>query len=81
MVDLVETGTTMRAAGLEEVEVILKTEASLIANKHSKHAAIISLFKSRVEGYLTATRYVMINYNVSRDLLAGALEVPRLCVK
>ncbi len=75
MVDLVETGTTMRAAGLEEVAVILKTEASLIANKNSKHSQIIDLFKARVEGYLTATRYMMITYNISREKLAEALEV------
>merc|ERR1719356_1785147 len=32
VVDLVETGTTMRAAGLEEVAVILTSQAVLIMN-------------------------------------------------
>ena len=63
------------AAGLEEVGVVMKTQASLIANKHSKHEAIINLVKSRVEGYLTATRYMMISYNVSRSQLPAALTV------
>ena len=75
VVDLVETGTTMRAAGLEEVEVILNTEACLLSNKKSTHGEINSLLKTRVEGYLTATRYMMIQYNVPRKLLAGAIEV------
>lgn len=75
VVDLVETGTTMRAAGLEEVEVIMSTEACLLGNKHSEHSAIIQLFKTRVEGYLTATRYMMISYNVPRDQLKAALEI------
>lgn len=59
VVDLVETGTTMRAAGLEEVAVIMKTEAALIASRHSKHSRAIALFKTRVEGYMTSTRYVV----------------------
>lgn len=75
VVDLVETGTTMRAAGLEEVQVIMKTEASLIGNKHSTHQSVIAMFKQRVEGYLTATRYVMVQYNVSGDSLPNALLV------
>ena len=75
VVDLVETGTTMRAAGLEEVEVIMKTQATLIANKSSKHTSIIELLKTRIEGYLTATRFMMISYNVSREHLAAAILI------
>ena len=75
VVDLVETGTTMRAAGLEEVAVIMRTQATLIANKQSKHKAVISLLKTRIEGYLTATRYMMISYNVGRANLAAAISI------
>jgi ATP phosphoribosyltransferase len=75
VVDLVETGTTMRAAGLEEVEVIMKTQACLLSNKSSKHQAIIDLLKTRVEGYLTATRYLMISYNIERTKLPEASKV------
>lgn len=75
VVDLVETGTTMRAAGLEEVHVILKTEAALLANKESSHQAVISLLKTRVEGYLTSTRWQMISYNVPRSQLQAALQI------
>lgn len=69
VVDLVETGTTMRAAGLEVVADVLTTQAILIANRHSDHIEIVERIKRRIEGYITATKYVMISYNVSSHLL------------
>eukprot|EP00529_Nitzschia_sp_RCC80_P030453 CAMPEP_0113452676 /NCGR_PEP_ID=MMETSP0014_2-20120614/6968_1 /TAXON_ID=2857 /ORGANISM="Nitzschia sp." /LENGTH=295 /DNA_ID=CAMNT_0000344053 /DNA_START=51 /DNA_END=938 /DNA_ORIENTATION=+ /assembly_acc=CAM_ASM_000159 len=75
VVDLVETGTTMRAAGLEVVHEILDTQAILIANPNSEHKEIISVLKKRIEGYLTATKYVMIVYNVSNDILQDAIKI------
>lgn len=75
VVDLVETGTTMRAAGLEVVHDVLETEAILISNKHSEHADLVSLIKRRIEGYITATKHVMIIYNVSTELLAEAIKI------
>jgi ATP phosphoribosyltransferase len=56
VIDLVETGTTMRAAGLEIVDEVLTTEAVLIASKTSKHADIVELIKKRMQGYMTATK-------------------------
>jgi ATP phosphoribosyltransferase len=41
VVDLVESGETMRAAGLEIVEVIMQTQAVLIANPHSKSSFFV----------------------------------------
>ncbi|KAK7242496.1 ATP phosphoribosyltransferase [Aureococcus anophagefferens] len=75
IVDLVETGTTMRAAGLEEVSTIMPTQTVLIANKHSRHAALIETLRKRLAGYLTASRYMMIVYNVDRDNLAQATAI------
>ncbi len=75
VVDLVETGTTMRAAGLEVVAEILTTEAILIANPHSKHRPLVNLMKRRIEGYITATKYMMISYNISRSLLQSAIQI------
>jgi len=75
VVDLVETGTTMRAAGLEVVHEILSTQAILIANPESKHQPIIELLKRRIEGYITATKFVMVMYNVSVELLDQAIAV------
>ena len=57
VVDLVETGTTMRAAGLDVVDTIMETEAVLIANPHSAHGEILTTIKRRIEGFITATKY------------------------
>ena len=57
VVDLVETGTTMRAAGLEIVENVMETEAVLIASPKSTHLEILNTIKQRIQGYITATKY------------------------
>eukprot|EP00560_Eucampia_antarctica_P000081 CAMPEP_0197831516 /NCGR_PEP_ID=MMETSP1437-20131217/10669_1 /TAXON_ID=49252 ORGANISM="Eucampia antarctica, Strain CCMP1452" /NCGR_SAMPLE_ID=MMETSP1437 /ASSEMBLY_ACC=CAM_ASM_001096 /LENGTH=295 /DNA_ID=CAMNT_0043434465 /DNA_START=103 /DNA_END=990 /DNA_ORIENTATION=+ len=75
VVDLVETGTTMRAAGLEVVGEILQTESVLIANKKSEHMDIVEKIRKRIEGYITATKYVMISYNVHNDLLVDCVRI------
>jgi len=75
IVDLVETGTTMRAAGLEVVSDILQTEAYLISNKKTEHEDVVQLIKRRVEGYITATKNLMITYNVHIDLLEKACAI------
>lgn len=75
VVDLVETGTTMRAAGLEVVSTVLETEAILISNPNSEHKDIVEKIKRRLEGYITSTKFVMVMYNVHVDLLQKALEI------
>ena len=75
IVDLVETGTTMRAAGLEEVSVIMHTETVLIANPHSHHKELIELLRKRISGFITASRYMMVTYNVPRHLLHVARQI------
>lgn len=75
VVDLVETGTTMKAAGLEIVAEVLKSEALLISSKTCRHPEIVQLIKTRIEGYRTATSYMMIQYNISRSLLSEAVKI------
>lgn len=75
VVDLVETGTTMRAAGLEVVGEVLSTESILISNINSKHEDMVKLIKRRIEGYMVAKKFVMISYNVHNDLLDAALKI------
>lgn len=75
VVDLVETGTTMRAAGLEVVGEVLSTESILISNINSKHEDMVRLIKRRIEGYMVAKKFVMISYNVHNDLLDAALKI------
>lgn len=72
VVDLVETGTTMRAAGLEVVGDVMATETILIANKNSKHKDLVAKIHKRIEGYMLAQKYCYISYNVSKKNLAAA---------
>ena len=60
---------------MEVVADVLKTEAILISNPHSEHKDTIKLIKRRVEGYITATKYVMVSYNVHNDILASTLKI------
>jgi ATP phosphoribosyltransferase len=75
VVDLVETGTTMRAAGLEVVHDVLDTQATLIANPKTSHKELITKLQRRIEGYITSTKYVMVMYNISNDLMAQAIKI------
>lgn len=75
IVDLVETGTTMKAAGLEIVETILHTESVLITNPHSTHNNIVNLLKHRIEGWITAKKFVMVSYNCSPEILEVVTKI------
>lgn len=75
IVDLVETGTTMRAAGLGEVAVVMKSETVLIANPHTEHKALVELLLQRITGYQTAQSWVMVTYNICRDHLPKAEKI------
>jgi len=75
IVDLVETGTTMRAAGLEEVSTVLSTQCVLIANPSTEHKEMVEVIRRRLAGFLTASRFVMITYNVHRATLKQATSI------
>lgn len=64
--DLVETGNTLKAVGLKEVATIIESEAILISNPNTKHKAIANILAKRLEGILTAQKYVMIEYDIKR---------------
>ncbi len=64
-----------KAAGLEVVAEVLKTESVLIVNPHSQHEDVVKLIKKRIEGYMVAKQYVMITYNIHNDLLDAAIKV------
>ncbi|KAH7913353.1 hypothetical protein BJ138DRAFT_1059212 [Hygrophoropsis aurantiaca] len=78
IVDLVESGDTMRAAGLHAIATLLDTEAVLIKSsvpKHAHHAPLIGLITSRIAGVVAASKYVVCTYNISRDQLPAAIQV------
>lgn len=75
IVDLVESGETMKAAGLYPIETIIETSAHLIYSKHPSHPELLDVIQSRFEGLLAAQKYVLCNYNAPRDKLPDLLKV------
>merc|ERR1719401_3008794 len=76
IVDLVETGTTMRAAGLDVVSEIFSSQAIMfqqLPNDENglagKKGELVELILKRITGYMTATRNVMVTYNCQSDHL------------
>ena len=70
--DVVETGTTLRAAGMEIFgEPILKSEAVLIGRPGANPVGVDVLIR-RLRGVLVARQYVMMDYDVRRDLVEQA---------
>ena len=57
------------------VSDILATQSILIANPNAEHKDLIDLIKRRLEGFITATKYVMIVYNISNDLLERVTQI------
>lgn len=73
--DVVETGTTLRAAGLDVFgEPLLKSEAVLIARTGERPPGMEVLIR-RLRGVLVARQYVMFEYDVRVELLEKACEV------
>ncbi|AOA60493.1 GQ67_01941T0 [Komagataella phaffii] len=75
IVDLVESGETMKAAGLIDIETVLSTSAYLISSKHPQHPELMDTIKERIEGVLTAQKYVLCNYNAPRGNLPQLLKL------
>ena len=78
--DVVETGTTLKRAGLELFgEAILESEAILIQQRGATAPAGLDLLHRRLNGVITARDYLMVDYNVPRELLeAASLVTPGL---
>lgn len=64
-----------QAAGLEVVSDILSTQSILISNPNAEHGDLVELIKRRIEGYITAKKYLMIVYNISSNLLEQAVKI------
>lgn len=70
--DVVETGTTLRAAGMEIFgEPILKSEAILIGRRGESPVGVDVLIR-RLRGVQVAHQYVMMDYDVRRELVDQA---------
>ena len=62
VVDLVESGETMRAAGLHPLSTLLQTSAVLIRSTTPKHTALeplVAKIASRIAGYVASNKYIV----------------------
>ncbi len=74
--DVVETGSTLRQAGLEIVgDPILESEAVLIRRSGATDPAGYPVFLRRLQGVLVARRYVMMDYDIPTDHLETACAI------
>lgn len=68
----------MRAAGLYAISTVLDTEAVLIrsaSTKNPQFTPLIELITKRIAGVIAASKYVVCQYNISRDKLAAATRI------
>lgn len=73
--DVVETGSTLRAAGLEVFgEPILESEAVLIRRSGPVSDAL-KILDRRIKSVKVARRYVMMDYDVPSDLVDAAVAI------
>jgi ATP phosphoribosyltransferase len=71
----IESGDTMRAAGLHDIHTIMESQAVLITNKKTTHRELCDKIASRIRGVITAGRYVLCTYNIERKNLARAVTI------
>jgi ATP phosphoribosyltransferase len=73
--DVVETGTTLRAAGLEIFgEPLLRSEAVLVRRTGAEPAGL-DILTRRLQGVLTAREYVLMDYDVPLALVEQAVAI------
>jgi len=75
IVDLVESGDTMRAAGLMAIDTVVTSTAVLIKSQNPTDTALVNLITSRIRGVITAQKYVLCQYNIKRSSLKEAESI------
>ena len=72
---MVESGETMKAAGLKAIDTVIETSAILIKSRKPSNSDLVDLIAQRIRGVITAQKYVLCQYNVERSLLADASKI------
>ncbi|CCU82507.1 hypothetical protein BGHDH14_bgh00137 [Blumeria hordei DH14] len=91
IIDLVESGETMKAAGLKAIDTVVSSTAVLIKSRNPSNNQLIDMIASRIRGVisalklhqpimpkltlLAAQRYVLCQYNMERAILDSALKI------
>jgi ATP phosphoribosyltransferase len=74
--DVVETGSTLRQAGLELIgSPILESEAVVIQRRDTEPAAGTEQFLRRLQGVLVARKYVLMDYDIRAEALKDAVAL------
>ncbi|EFR02354.1 ATP phosphoribosyltransferase [Nannizzia gypsea CBS 118893] len=74
IVDLVESGETMKAAGLKAIDTVISTNAVLVKSRNTTNP-LVDLIVPRIRGVITAKKYVLCQYNVPRSILSNACAI------
>ena len=74
--DVVETGTTLRAAGLEIFgEPLFQSQAALIRRRGSDTSPAVEQLVRRLQGVMIARQYVLMDYDIADELVEKAVAV------
>jgi ATP phosphoribosyltransferase len=74
--DVVATGTTLKQAGLEVIgEPIFRSQAVLIARPDITDQKAVDVFLRRLQGVIVARAYVLVDYDISNDLVDKACAI------
>lgn len=72
---MIESGETMKAAGLKPIDTVIETTAILIKSRKPSNPELVELIAARIRGVITAQRYVLCQYNVERTGLVAATKI------
>jgi ATP phosphoribosyltransferase len=74
--DVVETGTTLRAAGLHIIgPTVLTSEAVLVRREGAEEIPAVAQLRRRLRGVLVARQYVLLDYDCPNELLEKATAI------
>ncbi|KAL8963598.1 MAG: hypothetical protein Q9193_000165 [Seirophora villosa] len=75
IVDLVESGETMRSHGLKAIKTVVESRAVLIKSKRPSDQKLVDKVASRIRGVIAAQQFVLCQYNIHRDVLSTATKI------
>ena len=81
----IESGETMKAAGLKAIDTVMESQAVLISStasgslspklSHEENGSLQTLITNRIRGLIAAKRYVLLEYNVPRSMLSEVIKI------
>lgn len=75
IVDIVETGTTLREHDLVEIDTFQKAQAVLIGTREPRDVELRDKLIRRLEGVLIARKYSVLEYNCPADKISTAVRI------